>query len=726
MVFSTTNLFKGIACPEGDGCTLTNCMFGHDLGDQQTETSQTHPNAASQKTGDAKNIQEPPTKRRKVIYDNLESKPPSAADRIRSNLAAARNGSTEHEENDASKPKGMATFTQASTRDALPSLTRPVSPPPSNGKATSQAPGKANFGLRDNKKVNNSDASTKREPASEPVEKLNPRLVAKDPIGHAKRSLYLKHLHGEVVRLNEVTKQSSTLNFKQALVLNEQELIKVVLDEEEKVAREQPQVYANIVKQRIAAYKKMHHDDFIKLVRAKFRPNESKINGPKGEKIIDTGLSLNQELLVLPQLVADQSGLRQYGYIPTPPTDAEVAEALVADKTNQNFEVCDRCSSRFQVYPERNEEGLLTSHGPCRFHPNRKVFPQTTKGERVQGLQKEPYHPCCDGVVGSPGCTEHPYHVFKTSSPARLAAVLPFINTPENKSPAKDKHGKVVGAITFDCEMGYTVRGLELIRLTAVSWPSGSELVDVLVRPIGTVIDLNSRFSGVWPEHFATAVPYEKWATSALPPPPPPPPLGSNAYTNGIPPPPQPQVLAIVDSPAKAREILCSFLTPSTPLLGHAIDNDLNSVRLCHPNIVDTVLMYPHPRGLPYRLGLKALTSKHLGRAIQTGGDRGHDSLEDAQATGDLVRVKVGEKWMLLKSKGWEIGEEELKPPSSPSKTHVGAAGDEQFANRMLDRSSTGKKRRKVRGSYDGAGDSTEDEDVDLGQGVVHFLNQEN
>jgi hypothetical protein len=29
MVFTTTNLFKGIACPEGDNCKLTNCIYTH-------------------------------------------------------------------------------------------------------------------------------------------------------------------------------------------------------------------------------------------------------------------------------------------------------------------------------------------------------------------------------------------------------------------------------------------------------------------------------------------------------------------------------------------------------------------------------------------------------------------------------------------------------------------------------------------------------------------------
>ena len=211
--------------------------------------------------------------------------------------------------------------------------------------------------------------------------------------------------------------------------------------------------------------------------------------------------------------------------------------------------------------------------------------------------------------------------------------MLPFNTTPENPSPRRDKYGKEVKAVSFDCEMGYTTCGLELIRLTAVNWPSGDELVDVLVRPVGTILDLNSRFSGVFPEHYATAIPYEDWE-SYVPPPP-------SSTTNGNGQSPPTQVLPVVSSIADARALLTSYLTPSTPLIGHAIDNDLNATRLCHPTIIDTVLLFRHPRGMPFRFGLRALSLQHLGRKIQQGGERGHDSAEYARATGELVRVKV-------------------------------------------------------------------------------------
>jgi len=50
------------------------------------------------------------------------------------------------------------------------------------------------------------------------------------------------------------------------------------------------------------------------------------------------------------------------------------------------------------------------------------------------------------------------------------------------------------------------------------------------------------------------------------------------------------------------------------------------------------------------------LTKQILGRDIQTGhGAAGHDSKEDAIATGDLVRWQVAKKWKEMKRAGWKV-----------------------------------------------------------------------
>jgi DNA polymerase III epsilon subunit-like protein len=243
----------------------------------------------------------------------------------------------------------------------------------------------------------------------------------------------------------------------------------------------------------------------------------------------------------------------------------------------------------------------------------------------------------------SSGCTKANTHVFKVSEAKRLASILQFETTP--RQPEKGS----LDPVCFDCEMGYTTLGLELIRLTAISWPEGRELLDVLVKPMGEVLDLNSRYSGVFPEHYASATAYTPDRSS---------PAEKRSKT--------PTPLQVVDSPAAARALLFQFLQPDTPLIGHAIDNDLNACRIIHPTVIDTVLLYPHPRGrLPNRMSLKALARKFLDRDIQTGGERGHDSKEDSLATGDLVRVKVAEMWKRLKKDGWRFEGDELVAPAA-------------------------------------------------------------
>lgn len=682
MVFSTTTLFKKIPCPEGKACVLTNCIYAHDPAPEKPPSALTQaistPETKQSNESDSE-AREPPSKRRKVTYESLAEKPPSRADLIRNEIAATR------------------TKTDNNSNKAPTSLVKPVSPPPAkSGKATSSS--------ATSTAETNGNAGTTKVP--EKPESLNPRLTANDPAGHSVRTLYLKHLHGQMDRLNKLFNEQDGLESKQQLYLSEQKLIKLALGEEEKIAREQTKLYGNVVKQRIAALKKMEIEDWIKYVRSTLSQDEPKPEA-KG-KSIETDLTSEQEALILPQLIADQTSLARHGYVPTPPSAEEASEAAAAVEASHHWEVCDRCSGRFQVFPERNEQGLLTSGGSCVFHPNRKVFPPRSKTDRETG-EKQPYYPCCNELVGTTGCTKNNEHVFKTSSPARLAATFPFVTTPENPSPAKDRRGQEVKAVVFDCEMGYTAHGMELMRLTAVTWPMGEELLDILVRPLGAVIDFNSRFSGVFPEHFQNAIPYDEWKTS------PPQPSPAEGETSRLP---------MVDSPARARELLCSFITPETPLIGHAIDNDLNTIRLCHPTIIDTIMLYPHPKGLPMRFGLRNLTLWNLDRAIQTGGERGHDSKEDAVATGDLVRLKVAANWKLLRASGWRMGENELVPPASLTEGIVDARNKtkkmeqearEAMNNRALFGSTS--KKRKSRDS-EVNGEQADEKQAGEGEGV--------
>lgn len=82
------------------------------------------------------------------------------------------------------------------------------------------------------------------------------------------------------------------------------------------------------------------------------------------------------------------------------------------------------------------------------------------------------------------------------------------------------------------------------------------------------------------------------------------------------------------------------IITPHTILLGHSLDCDMATLKIRHPLIIDTTLIYRHARGPPFKPSLKWLTQKWLGRAIQQS-DAGHDSREDARACVDLLRMKL-------------------------------------------------------------------------------------
>ncbi len=78
------------------------------------------------------------------------------------------------------------------------------------------------------------------------------------------------------------------------------------------------------------------------------------------------------------------------------------------------------------------------------------------------------------------------------------------------------------------------------------------------------------------------------------------------------------------------------------------MDSDLAALKLTHPFIVDTSILYQHPRGPPLKSSLKWLAQKYLHREIQKGhGTLGHDSVEDSRACLDLVKMKCekGPEW---------------------------------------------------------------------------------
>lgn len=627
---------KHIPCPAGNKCTAFQCIFGH-----EKDKAKTDENA----------IIEP------VKSDTLSS---SDHDRPSKRLKV-----------DATAISGVASDGQTNQKAAeqkkqsLPqSATRSISPPPLKRKAApSTLPAKASatssLGTQNQPPATKPSASSGSKTAvpakAKKAESLNPRLLKSSPASHEIRLKLLRLLHQEFKRLNEELKKS-VKDQEKNLLLSDQDLIVRALDEEQACAVEKPAVYSNVMKNKVMQYKRMTAAQWKEAIAKEKKDAQKKLQKDDmtdGEpRKIETGLTIAQEVQLLQRILTPLANMGNHGYVPAVPTEEQIKSAVQGMEAAKGWEKCDRCQQRFQVFPGRREEdGALTTGGACKFHWGKTYVPDKLPGDRTRVPKR--YH-CCGQEVGeSAGCFTHEHHVFKASDPKRLAAVLNFAETPENPLAPTDR------AVCFDCEMCYTVHGLELVRLTATSWPTGEDLLDVLVQPIGEVLDLNSRFSGVWPEDLASAEPWS--VTDDLKP-------SKESIETGS---EDGEVkskkrLKIVSSPEVARDLLFSLISPATPLIGHGLENDLNAVRIVHPTIIDTVLLYPHKMGLPYRFGLKTLMSVHMNRKIQqeTGPKMlGHDSGEDARAAGDLVRLRVMDVWNDLKRKGWRVVDGEITPP---------------------------------------------------------------
>lgn len=642
--------FKQINCPSGDKCSTPKCPLLHNRDREALDGGQdedgprkrrkvfSEPELVStpayvEPVTTKRGVSPPPLKRKALTatapeYNPFISDPKSAEyDPFKSPVIEAGPNST--------APSAFTTSSASTPQKTPTSKLKPLAlpvPPVTSTPSSSAPPQKA--------VPAKPSAATPRKAPRKP-ETLNPRhLKGSAPAAHDFRLKALKMLHDQFERLNNEMKKSTKAEDKE-LVLSPQELIWMALDEEEKMATGKPSIYTNVIKNRIMTYKRFSAGNWRDERLAELKKKEaaaSKKSMPKSmlgpPKEIKTGLTPAQEVAFLEYLLTPIEKLAPHGYVPTQPSLDDIARAREGEEASKGWEECDRCKSRFQVFPGRREDGSLASGGLCVHHPGRAYFPERTVGQIGPGEKR---YRCCGQNVGeSPGCVKGATHVFKANAPSRLAALNPFMETPPNPNASKDR------AVCFDCEMGYTSRGMELIRLTATSWPDGKELLDVLVQPIGEIMDLNSRYSGVWPEDIRDAIRSDKYIPRDQ----------TVEMSDGT---PKKKAMQIVSSPIVARSLFFSFISPETPLIGHGLENDLNAVRIIHPALVDTILLFPHRRGLPIRNGLKMLMEHHLNKAIQIDTGRGHDSAEDARSAGELVRLKVQEKWRYMQKDGWKL-----------------------------------------------------------------------
>lgn len=167
-------------------------------------------------------------------------------------------------------------------------------------------------------------------------------------------------------------------------------------------------------------------------------------------------------------------------------------------------------------------------------------------------------------------------------------------------------------AIALDCEMagGRIGDGLvnQVIQLTAVDYFSGEVLISSLVKPTIVVQQWRTNIHGV--------------SQSMM----------SKAVKNGT---------ALRDS-FHAREVLFSFMNRNTILVGHALHNDLNVLKIAHDRCVDSEVLAKaaiNRAGHNNGVGLKKLCDGLLGLNVQR--STIHSCLEDAFAAREAVIYMV-------------------------------------------------------------------------------------
>ncbi|KAF9569297.1 hypothetical protein CPC08DRAFT_677931 [Agrocybe pediades] len=242
---------------------------------------------------------------------------------------------------------------------------------------------------------------------------------------------------------------------------------------------------------------------------------------------------------------------------------------------------CDRCGQYFQVESHDFKQ-------KCIYHWGK---PYTSK---VEGQKVRTYTCCSRPVADGEGCSHGP-HVFYESKPEELHARHPFsfLSSPEPDKPKLD-------VVALDCEMIYTTGGMRVARVSIVDG-RGKEILDEFIKMDEgvDVIDYNTRFSGITAENLGSALLTLK----------------------------------------SIRSTLDSMIDTNTILIGHALDNDLKTLRIIHHRCIDTAILFPHRAGPPYRRSLKDLVREKLGKMIQMGdATEGHSSVEDASSTLDLLR----------------------------------------------------------------------------------------
>lgn len=270
---------------------------------------------------------------------------------------------------------------------------------------------------------------------------------------------------------------------------------------------------------------------------------------------------------------------------------------------------CNHCGNKFNLNDFNNENNEI-KNANCTFHPgklsilnynnlnNNKIFNKNYSNKFLN---------CCNELIDqSQGCKKLNYHVFKFNNKLNLHYSKKFIKINDlrknlninNNSKFQLSRKEKIKAVGLDCEMCYTNKGFELMKLSLVDFKTEKKLIDSIIHPDGNlIIDLNSHVSGV----------------NKIP---------KNSLTFD-------EVLIK----------LAQLTDNDTIIIGHGLENDLNVLRLIYSNIIDTAILFSENKiDVKRKDPLKKLAWNFLSENIQ---GKEHDSLEDA-----IIPIKIVKKYL--------------------------------------------------------------------------------
>lgn len=221
---------------------------------------------------------------------------------------------------------------------------------------------------------------------------------------------------------------------------------------------------------------------------------------------------------------------------------------------------CARCHKVFNVEIYDEPQSDL-----CNYHMKRSGY--------KRGYSDNFFY-CCQQPAGTDGCCFADYHVTDYIDIDNLKGYVKTFEQDEDFVCTKKD------IFALDCEMCYTVVGLELTRITVVDYDE-KVVFDKFVKPQNRVIDYNTRYSGITE------------ATLSSP---------------------------DVKSLPEIQAVLLNMFHSRTILVGHSLESDLKALKLIHDTVIDTSVLYPHKMGPPKKRALKTLCIEHLKKIIQEEG----------------------------------------------------------------------------------------------------------